>query len=366
MRFILAFLVFSLLFLLVANSNQSYATSSVRITEFSAVTPGTPDWVEIYNSSSSTVSLDGWEIRDSTNTNKKTLTGCILGKGFRKFDFSNKLNNSGDEIRLFDKNTTLVDSLSYFSAQIPSHQKGESTGRTPDDDAPWQVVATPTPTNSSCKIQNTYLKLSLSEILPNPQKGEKEWVEIYNPNSTKVDLTRWSFIDEANHKKELGGAISAKSYQVFYFSSGWLNNSGDSVNLEDPNGKKVESYQYDEIEKGFSIAKNSSGAWKLTSTPTPGKTNKITGDSDGVLANNEGIEETNTAILEATGLTSTVDFIADSFQTDFPDSPATGEVAGVSERKNSSNALTTLLISAGISFLGTALIWPFLEKKGLV
>ena len=136
--------------------------------------------------------------------------------------------------------------------------------------------------------------------------------------------------------------------------------------MVDPNGKQIENYQYGKIEKTFSLAKNSSGAWQLTSTPTPGKTNKITGDSSSILTSGGGFEENNPEILESTGLKSTVDFIADSFQIDFPTSAPAGEVAGVSERKNINNSLTTLLISAGIAFLGTAIVWPFLEKKRLV
>ena len=366
MRFIFAFLVFGLPFLFTNISTQSYASSSVKITEFVAIATEGPDWVEIYNSSASTVSLEGWKIRDSTDSNKKNLTGCISAKGFRKFDFSNKLNNSGDEIRLFDKNDILIDSLSYFSAAVPSHQKGESTGRNPDTEDSWQVITTPTPADSSCKIQTTYLKLSLSEIFPNPQKGEKEWVEIYNPNSTKIDLNGWNFIDSANHKKEMSGAISAKSYQVFYFSSGWLNNQGDSVKLIDPNGKHIENYTYSKIEKDFALAKNLAGAWKITSTPTPGKTNKITADLNSSSTGNGEVEENSPEILESTGLQATVDFISDSFQTDFPTATPAGKVAGISEGGKSSNTLTTLLISAGIAFFGTAIAWPFLERKGLV
>ncbi len=365
MRFILAFLVGSLLILFTTISTQTYASSIILINEFASVTDGSstnPDWVEIYNNSTSLVSLDGWTLKDSTNSNKVTLSGCISAKNYRKFNFSNKLNNSGDEIRLFDKNSNLVDAISYFSAEIPPHQKGGSTGRSTENNSTWQAFTTPTPIDYSCKTQTIYLKLTLSEIYPNPQKDGREWVEIYNPNTTKVDLAKWVFLDSANHKKELAGSITAKSYKTFYFSSGWLNNGGDSVKLVDPSGKNLEGHKFDEMDKEFSIAKNSSGSWKVTMTPTPGAKNIITISPATILTSDTGTEN-ESDILESTGLEPSLDFITDSFQSDFPVSTTEGKVAGVNQGKTNSNAFSTLLISAGISFLGTSLVWPILEKK---
>ena len=63
---------------------------SIKINEFAAVTDGNsanPDWVELYNDSNSIVSLEGWLLRDLTETNKVSLTGCISPNSFRKFNF---------------------------------------------------------------------------------------------------------------------------------------------------------------------------------------------------------------------------------------------------------------------------------------
>src|SRR3990167_5132650 len=255
------------IFGLLTGSPTRAATSTVLINEFAAVTSGTsvdPDWVELYNDLISPVSLDGWTIKDSTETNKVTLAGCIASKGFRKFDFSNRLNNSGDQIRLFDQSAAMVDSVTYFSEDVPAHQKGGSTHQDPSGSNLWKVLITPTPTDTACPTNPSpaispnvgYLKVSLSEIFPNPEKDASEWVEIYNPNSAAVDLAGWQLVDSAAHFKQLSGSISPKSYRVFNYTSGWLNNSGDAAAILDPSGKGVEKYSFGPSERGFAWAKD--------------------------------------------------------------------------------------------------------------
>ncbi|MDP2720739.1 MAG: lamin tail domain-containing protein, partial [bacterium] len=301
------------------------ATSTVLINEFAAVTSGTsvdPDWVELYNDSNSIVSLEGWLLRDLTETNKVSLTGCISPNSFRKFNFyTNRLDNGGDLIRLFDQNGSLVDSIEYFSEDIPKHEKGGSTGRISDGNNSWEVFANPTPTNSICATitggtTSPSLKVSLSEVYPNPEKGGGEWVEIYNPGSTKLDLTNWKLTDAANHVKALSGEVGQKSYKVFNYPSGWLNNNGETLNLLDSAGKLVEKYSFGPSEKGFAWAKDTTGIWRLTITPTPGSANKITGTNSTTAANASSGKES--AGFASTGIEPTLDFLADTFQSDSP------------------------------------------------
>lgn len=135
-------------------------------------------------------------------------------------------------------------------------------------------TSTATPTTNSPQTSSNF-EVSLSEIYPAPNSGEKEWVEVFNPNSQSVDLTNWKFADAAGNKKSLSGAISANSWAYFEYSSGWLNNSGDTVGLLDATGNSVENYSYSEIGKGLAWAKDS-GGWLQTSTPTKGAANQIT------------------------------------------------------------------------------------------
>jgi hypothetical protein len=181
-------------------------------------------------------------------------------------------------------------------------------------------------------------------------------------------LSNWQLIDAANHKKGLSGSVAGKSYKVFYFSSGWLNNSGDSLKLVNPNGKQVEKYQFGESEKGVSFAKDASGAWKVTTTPTPGSVNKISGSNNNIGSENVNSTSNSNSTLNSTGLDSTLGYLTDTFQFEegiggIPSND--GKIAGVSEKRNQKNSFATLLIAAGVAFIGTAAVWPFLEKRKL-
>ena len=58
-----------------------------------------------------------------------------------------------------------------------------------------------------------------------------EWVELYNNGTESVDLTNWTLEDGAGTTKSIAGIISADGYLVVNCSSGWLNNGGDILYL---------------------------------------------------------------------------------------------------------------------------------------
>lgn len=148
-----ACLFFILILLFFCFSPKFIFASEVMINEFAAVTEGTsqnPDWIELYNPGDTEINLDGWIIRDSSETNKINLEGLICPKSFRKFDFSNRLNNDGDKIRLFDNKGDLIEEIAYFSDEIPEHKLGQSTSRSPDGGVGWIVLTEPTPSNDEC------------------------------------------------------------------------------------------------------------------------------------------------------------------------------------------------------------------------
>jgi hypothetical protein len=147
--------IFVFTFLLLFFPKSASADYDVVINEFYALGSSTqdPDWVEIYNKSNDSICLDGWVIRDNTDSNKIVLDDYICPKSFRKFNFSNRLNNSGDEIRLFDSEflSNPIDQLTYFSPTIPSHSQNQSTGRTTDGGTSWFLITQPTPVDdNSC------------------------------------------------------------------------------------------------------------------------------------------------------------------------------------------------------------------------
>lgn len=152
-------------FLLIGSS--VYGQNNITINEFYALgSAEDPDWIELYNKSESSVDLDSWLIRDKTESNKITLSGSICAKGFRKFTFSNKLNNSGDTIRLLDKNGVVEEAV-YFTETVPSHSQNQSTSKIPDGGPMWQTMTSPTPNDDiSCNTPSPNPTPTSSSVKP--------------------------------------------------------------------------------------------------------------------------------------------------------------------------------------------------------
>jgi len=74
-----------------------------------------------------------------------------------------------------------------------------------------------------------------------------EWVELYNKGTSSVDLTGWTLEDEASNSKSLAvlGTIAGGGYKVYTCTSGWLNNAGDIIWLNDSTGANVDRVGYE-------------------------------------------------------------------------------------------------------------------------
>ena len=123
--FIVAFLLLSSIF-----CKSSFA--ALYVNEFSSGTPDS-DWVEIYNSDSNSVDLSLYILRDATVTNKLDLSGSIGANGFATFEWSNRLNNSGDTIKLLlNTGESLIDQVVYGEGGLQAPQDTQTAGRNPD------------------------------------------------------------------------------------------------------------------------------------------------------------------------------------------------------------------------------------------
>jgi hypothetical protein len=123
-KLILVLMGFVYLFL---SSNLVFA-SNVIINEF--VSDGSPEWVELLNTTDSDISLDGWLLRDAANHNK-SLDSLVLipAHGIVVFESSSGwLNNddNGDTINLYD-GTNLIDKVIYGKlGNLESPSSGKS------------------------------------------------------------------------------------------------------------------------------------------------------------------------------------------------------------------------------------------------
>lgn len=120
----------------------------------------------------------------------------------------------------------------------------------------------------------------LNELLPDPSGNESasnpEFVEIFNPDSTSINISNWSITDLKNNKFATipeGTIISSNAFLVFY-KSRTLNNSGEEiVYLRDAASNIIDQITYNNAVEGKSYSRVSS-FWEWLE-PTPNAPNKI-------------------------------------------------------------------------------------------
>lgn len=107
-------------------------------------------WAEVYNSTDSTVSLEGWSldydgaiwVLDAIDVPADDLVVLWLDgepeQGMLHADFA--LDASGGNLQVFDDSGTLIQDIS-----VPELDVGASYGRKPDGAANWQVISDPSP-----------------------------------------------------------------------------------------------------------------------------------------------------------------------------------------------------------------------------
>lgn len=123
---------FLLLYFLIISPGEIFA--QVVINEFSSAS-STDDWIEIYNlqTASEMADLSLYKLEDKAG-NTKALSGSLAPGGFKAFDWSNRLNNSGDIIRLIRISSEEILEEIYYGDQggICTPSATQSIGRLPD------------------------------------------------------------------------------------------------------------------------------------------------------------------------------------------------------------------------------------------
>jgi uncharacterized protein YdeI (BOF family)/plastocyanin len=128
--------------------------------------------------------------------------------------------------------------------------------------------------------------LRINEVLPNPSGSETtdEYVELHNAGSSAADLEGWIIKDSSSSSYAISSAdftsttISAGGYFVIYRDKSGiaLNNSGDSVELYQPDNNLLDSVTYSESASVDTSYNYASGSWRWSTTLTPGAANQIT------------------------------------------------------------------------------------------
>ncbi len=205
--------------------------SDIAINEFMASNDTTvadqdgeyDDWIELYNNTSSTISLYGYYLSDdSTDYTQWAFPDTSIGPGeyliiWADDDVSQaglhanfKLSGSGEAIYLIDSTQSIVDMVVY-TTQVTD----VSTGRCPNGTGSFAVMNTvtyaamnnciPIIVNSDIKI-NEFMASNDTTVAD--QDGEyDDWIELYNTGTSTIslygyylsddstDYTQWAFPD---------------------------------------------------------------------------------------------------------------------------------------------------------------------------
>jgi len=122
----------------------------------------------------------------------------------------------------------------------------------------------------------------INEILPSPTgpDSEEEWIEILNQNNFTVGLFDWQITDAIGKTTVYtfpeDTTLSAKEFLVLKRpeSKITLNNSGDSLNLIQPDSNVIDELIYEKAFQGESFNRIN-GQWVWSNALTPGAPNII-------------------------------------------------------------------------------------------
>ncbi|MGC3959937.1 MAG: lamin tail domain-containing protein [Verrucomicrobiota bacterium] len=148
----------------------------------------------------------------------------------------------------------------------------------------------------------------INEFHYNPDENSvrEEFIELYNPTDSAVDVSQWEFSGAVNFTFPLGTVIPARQFLVVAQApaviqsrygvvalgpwNGGLASEGEKITLEDANGQKIDEVDYNS-EFPWPISADGAGAsaalvhpqldndlgssWRAEFPPTPGATNRV-------------------------------------------------------------------------------------------
>lgn len=162
---------------------------------------GGEDWIELYVTSSSDVSLADYTLSDDNNE-QFSLPDITLSPGefYRIYASTDDLGDlpsvafklgSSDTVSLYNNNV-IIEQLSWKKGQALS---GYSYGRYPDGSDATAVLI---PTALSQNSQATHGPLVISEVVASATNDGNDWFELYNNSENTINLASYHVIDESD------------------------------------------------------------------------------------------------------------------------------------------------------------------------
>lgn len=119
----------------------------------------------------------------------------------------------------------------------------------------------------------------ISEVLPKPETGSSEWVELFNTSDKDILLFNWQLWDQLSKPTMIfefdEELIEADKYLIVELKN-VLNNSGDSIILYDEQQNIIDSFTYNTTKESMSWSKNENNLEDIQETkPSPKEKNLI-------------------------------------------------------------------------------------------
>lgn len=313
-----------------ANTDATGTNENVRINEVmtsnkGAVPDGTgdfPDWVEVQNITDHAIDISGYGLSDDLLSAAKWTfpSGTVLEpKGFAIVFCSGDVTrgpmhapfrlSASDQLVLSSVNGTIVDSL-----QLRGVDAGYTLSRDPANDANW-IPFQPSPgyentadgaaayLGTLAATADDSIGVYINEFMPSnastivgPDGVYCDWIELYNTTGNALDLSGYGVSDNTaqplKYTLPSGTRIDAYGVLLIYctgretplgateieapFS---LAAYAESVVFSTPQGKILDSYDYQRADSDMSFARfpDGTGGFSATAQPTPGYPNTNAG-----------------------------------------------------------------------------------------
>jgi hypothetical protein len=211
----------------------------VRINEIESNGGSPDDWVELVNTGKTSVDASGLVIKDNDDTHAAVLpSDSIISAGGYLVVEAPTLGfglGAKDSVRLFATDTTTV-----IDSYVWTEHAATTYGRCPDGTGVFAVTANATKNAVNDCVAAVTADIRINEV-ESSGGTPGDWVELYNPGTTTVDLAGWGVLDnDDSHTKALlpaGAAITAGGFYVVEESTlGFGLGSADSARLFAPDG----------------------------------------------------------------------------------------------------------------------------------
>lgn len=276
------------------------------------------EWIELYNNTNEDIDFEGWGLYEAGGeTLIEPLTGAIKGKSYYLIERTDDttvpnieasqpptswgghgLNNNGEYLQLLNSNSNVVDEVDCREGWFAGDNETKRTMERKNsllpgsDSLNWQTSqnagGTPKAENKSHEVEPREiiypLNIFINELLPSPEDSdaENEWIELSNGNNFEVVLSGWQIRDTVGATKTYtipeGTKIDPNSFLLLPRPETkiTLQNSGDGLEILNPDGEVVDRMNYPKAPLGQSFNRTLSG-WAWSETLTPGETNIIAG-----------------------------------------------------------------------------------------